>query len=258
MLDVRSATKEFGSFRAVDNCSIYVESNTITGLIGPNGAGKTTLFNLIAGELELDQGEVWFKEQRIDTVAESEIVRRGLYRTFQIPRALTKMTALENLMLVPNDQLGERVWNAWFRLGKVRAEEERIHDQAQEILEFLELTHVETELAGNLSVGQQKLLELGRALMSDPDLILLDEPAAGVNPTLMAKIAEKICELQEQGKTFLLIEHDMDLIMELCDKVIVMNKGEHLTDGTPKEVKNNEEVLEAYLGEGGDADDFAS
>jgi branched-chain amino acid transport system ATP-binding protein/neutral amino acid transport system ATP-binding protein len=248
MLKVKEAVKEFNGFRAVNRCSIDVPANKITGLIGPNGAGKTTLFNLISGGLTLDTGEVWFNQERIDQLPAHKIVHKGLYRTFQIPRALEKITTIENLMLVPANQLGEKIWNSWFRNKQVKAEEQKIKARAEEVLGFLELTHVKYELAGNLSVGQKKLLELGRALMSDPDMILLDEPAAGVNPTLMKKIAENIRKLQQQGKTFLLIEHNMDLIMDICDKVIVMNNGEHLIEGTPQEVRNNKEVLEAYLG----------
>lgn len=249
MLKVKSAVKEFSGFRAVDDCSFEVEENTITGLIGPNGAGKTTMFNLIAGSLNLDQGEVYFSEQKVNNFAPHQIARLGLARTFQIPKTLKKMTVLENLMLVPSDQSGENIWNSWFRGSKVEDEEKLNAAKAYETLEFLEIEHLADEMAVNLSGGQKKLLELGRALMAEPELILLDEPGAGVNPTLLNKIAENIIKLKERGKTILLIEHNMDLIMNICDRVIVMNDGKHLVEGTPAEIKTNPQVLEAYLGE---------
>jgi branched-chain amino acid transport system ATP-binding protein/neutral amino acid transport system ATP-binding protein len=249
MLKVKSAVKEFSGFRAVDECSFEVEKNTITGLIGPNGAGKTTMFNLIAGSLKLDQGEVYFSEQKVNNFAPHQIARLGLARTFQIPKTLRKMTVLENLMLVPSGQSGENIWNSWFRGAQVENEEKINAAKAYETLEFLEMEHLADEMAVNLSGGQKKLLELGRALMAEPELILLDEPGAGVNPTLLNKIAENILKLKERGKTILLIEHNMDLIMNICDRVIVMNDGKHLVEGTPAEIKTNPQVLEAYLGE---------
>jgi branched-chain amino acid transport system ATP-binding protein/neutral amino acid transport system ATP-binding protein len=190
MLKVKSAVKEFSGFRAVDECSFEVEKNTITGLIGPNGAGKTTMFNLIAGSLDLDQGEVYFSEQKVNNFAPHQIARLGLARTFQIPKTLKKMTVMENLMLVPSGQSGENLWNSWFNSAKVSREEKSVEAKAFETLEFLEMTHLADEMAVNLSGGQKKLLELGRALMADPELIMLDEPGAGVNPTLLNKIAE--------------------------------------------------------------------
>lgn len=249
MLKVESAVKEFSGFRAVDECSFEVEKNTITGLIGPNGAGKTTMFNLIAGSLKLDQGEVYFSEKKVNNYAPHQIARLGLARTFQIPKTLKKMTVLENLMLVPSGQSGENIWNSWFRSSRVENEEEANAAKAYETLEFLEIEHLADEMAVNLSGGQKKLLELGRALMAEPELILLDEPGAGVNPTLLNKIADNILKLKERGKTILLIEHNMDLIMNICDRVIVMNDGKHLVEGTPAEIKTNPQVLEAYLGE---------
>jgi branched-chain amino acid transport system ATP-binding protein/neutral amino acid transport system ATP-binding protein len=249
VLKVDKVVKEFNGFRAVDECSFEVKKNTITGLIGPNGAGKTTMFNLIAGSLKADQGEVYFSDQKVNSFAAYKIARLGLARTFQIPKTLKKMTVLENLMLVPGGQSGENIWNSWFKSSKVKAEEKENESRAYRVLKFLELTHVADVLAANLSGGQKKLLELGRALMADPELILLDEPGAGVNPTLLNKIAKNILKLKEKGKTILLIEHNMDLIMNICDRVIVMNDGKHLVDGTPAEVKSNPRVLEAYLGE---------
>jgi len=249
MLKVESAVKEFSGFRAVDECSFEVQENTITGLIGPNGAGKTTMFNLIAGSLKLDQGDVYFSEKKVNNFAPHQIARLGLARTFQIPKTLKNMTVLENLMLVPSGQSGENIFNSWFRGSRVENEEKANAAAAYETLEFLEMEHLADEMAVNLSGGQKKLLELGRALMAEPQLILLDEPGAGVNPTLMNKIAENILKLKEKGKTILLIEHNMDLIMNICDRVIVMNDGKHLVEGTPAEIKTNPQVLEAYLGE---------
>ncbi|MCC3145729.1 ABC transporter ATP-binding protein [Halanaerobium sp. Z-7514] len=249
MLKVENVVKEFDGFRAVDELSFKIEKNTITGLIGPNGAGKTTTFNIIAGALNLDKGEVYLADQKVNDYPAYQIARLGLARTFQIPRALKKMTVIENLMLVPNGQSGENLFNSWFNRSRVKKEEAANYQKAYQTLEFLELTHLEDELAANLSGGQKKLLEMGRALMADPELILLDEPGAGVNPTLMNKIAENIIKLKERGKTILLIEHNMDLIMNICDKVIVMSDGRYLVEGTPAEIKSNPEVLKAYLGE---------
>lgn len=248
MLWVRNVTKEFGGIRAVDACSFEVERASITGLIGPNGAGKTTLFNIISGFLRPDQGEIWFDGRRIDPLPPHRIARLGLVRTFQIPRELKAMTVLENLMLVARDQRGERIWNAWFFPAKVRLEEEAARAKAEQVLEFLELQRLAHELAGNLSVGQKKLLELARGLMADPKMFLLDEPGAGVNPSLMRRITGYIEELRRRGTTFLLIEHDMDLVMNVCDKVVVMNQGAHLAEGSPDAVRQNPAVLEAYMG----------
>jgi branched-chain amino acid transport system ATP-binding protein/neutral amino acid transport system ATP-binding protein len=249
MLTVKNVVKEFDGFRAVDDLTFKIGKNTITGLIGPNGAGKTTTFNIISGSLNLDKGEVFLSGKKVDNYAAHKIARMGLARTFQIPRALKKMTVIENLMLVPSGQSGENLFKSWFNSKKVEEEEEKNYQKAYETLEFLELTHLENELAANLSGGQKKLLEMGRALMADPEIILLDEPGAGVNPTLMNKIAENIIKLKERGKTILLIEHNMDLIMNICDQVIVMSDGKHLVEGTPAEIKTNPEVLKAYLGE---------
>ena len=248
MLSVQKVTKEFGGIRAVDSCSFEVERASITGLIGPNGAGKTTLFNIVSGFLRADQGEVWFDGRRIDALPPHRIARLGLVRTFQIPRELKAMTVLENLMLVAREQRGERIWNSWFSPATVRQQEEEARAKAEEVLDFLELRRLEHELAGNLSVGQKKLLELARGLMADPQMFLLDEPGAGVNPTLMRRIVEYVEELRKRGTTFLLIEHDMDLVMNICDKVVVMNLGAHLAEGSPDVVRRDPAVLEAYMG----------
>ncbi len=240
--------KDFGGLRAVDEASFEVQKGTITGLIGPNGAGKTTLFNLITGFLRPDAGQVFFRGQEITGWPPYRVFHLGLARTFQIPREHRLMTVLENLMLVPPGQGGERFWNNWLRPGLVQAQEEAIRAKALGVLEFVELAHLKNEFAGNLSGGQRKLLELARVLMADPLLILLDEPGAGVNPTLMRKLASKIEELRNRGITFLIIEHDMDLVMRLCNPVIVMSEGKRLAEGTPEEVRKDPRVLEAYLG----------
>lgn len=249
LLDVQDIAKSFDGLRAVDHCSFNVRRGAITGLIGPNGAGKTTVFNIITGFIAPDSGRILFSGTDITDLRPDRIFARKLCRTFQIPREHGSMSVLENLMLVPTGQLGERVWNVWFRRGEVRRQEEQNRDKALEVLEYLELTHVQDEYAGNLSGGQKKLLELGRTLMADPELVLLDEPAAGVNRTLLKRLVTNIQYLaSERGITFLLIEHDMNMVMSLCDPVIVMSEGRKLVEGSPDEVRSNQSVLEAYLG----------
>ena len=249
VLDIQQIVKDFGGVRAVDRCSFSVSPQTITGLIGPNGAGKTTLFNLISGFYKPDSGRVFFQGRDITGLAPHRIFHQGICRTFQIPRELKEMTVLENLMLVPAGQVGERLLYPWFRPGAVRHQELRIRDKALEVLGFVNLLPLRDQYAGNLSGGQKKLLELARTMMADPEMILLDEPGAGVNPTLMKQLAnyiERLCH--ERGVTFLLIEHDMDLVMHLCNPVVVMSEGKVLMEGTPDEVRRDERVLEAYLG----------
>jgi branched-chain amino acid transport system ATP-binding protein len=248
-LSVRELVKDFGGLRAVDRCSLDVQRGTITGLIGPNGAGKTTLFNLITGFYKPDGGLVIFRGENITGLPPHAVFHKGLCRTFQIPREFKEMTVLENLMLVPAQQKGEKLFYPWFRPGAVRQQERQIYDKAIDVLEFVNLIHLKDEYARNLSGGQKKLLELARAMMSDPQMILLDEPGAGVNPTLMKQLIgyiEKLC--YEGGVTFLLIEHDMDLVMNLCNPIIVMSEGRKLTEGTPDEVRRDQRVLDAYLG----------
>jgi branched-chain amino acid transport system ATP-binding protein len=249
MLEVRSLEKSFGGLRAVDSCSLEVKKGAITGLIGPNGAGKTTLFNLVTGFLRPDGGEILFKGERIDGLPPHEVFRRKICRTFQITREFGHMTVLENLMLVPENQRGEQILNTWFRPGLVKRQEREIRDKALAVLEFVELIDLKDEYAGILSGGQKKLLELAKTMMADPALILLDEPGAGVNRTLMRKLVANIRELcAEKGITFLIIEHDMDLVMSLCTPVIVMSEGQKLAEGTPDEIRSDKRVLEAYLG----------
>ena len=249
LLEVRDLVKAFGGLRAIDHCTLDVAPGTITGLIGPNGAGKTTLFNIMTGFIAPDSGRVYFRGQDITSLPAHRIFNAKLCRTFQIPREHFSMTLLENLMLVPSGQTGERIWNTWFRPGRVRAEEDRLRDQAEEVLKILEMTHMRDTLAGRLSGGQKKLLELGRILMAEPRMVLLDEPGAGVNRSLMNRLVENIQWMRrEKGITFLLIEHDMDLVMNLCDPVIVMSEGRKLMEGAPETVRNDPQVLEAYLG----------
>jgi branched-chain amino acid transport system ATP-binding protein len=249
LLRVEGLLKDFGGLRAIDHCSFSVREGTITGLIGPNGAGKTTMFNVITGFFQPDASHVFLGGDDITGLAPNEIFAKGLCRTFQIPREHQSMSVIENLMLVAPGQLGERFWNCWVRPGEVRRQEEEIRARAEEVLRFVELTHVADEYAGKLSGGQKKLLELARTLMTEPKIVLLDEPAAGVNRTLMKRLSENIETLRrERGITFLLIEHDMNLVMSLCDPVIVMSEGRRLMEGHPEEVQRDSRVLEAYLG----------
>ena len=249
ILSVRNVYKRFGGLMAVNGVSLEVKRGSITGLIGPNGAGKTTLFNVLSGFYKPDGGEIYFNGGRIDGLRPHQIFRKGLCRTFQVTRELKHLTVLENLMLVPPDQKGERLWNTWFLPSKVRQEESEIKEKALEVLRFVQLIDLKDEYAGNLSAGQKKLLELARTMMADPDLILLDEPGAGVNPTLMKNLVEYIQRLvSERGVTVFLIEHDMDLVMNICNPVIVMSNGEKLAEGAPEDIKKDQRVLEAYLG----------
>jgi branched-chain amino acid transport system ATP-binding protein len=249
ILRIKDVVKDFGGVRAVDHCFFNVGCGTITGLIGPNGAGKTTIFNLITGFLKPSAGSIWLLDRRIDGLPPHWIFRQGVLRTFQIPRELKRMTVLENLMLVPGDQLGEKVWASWLMPHRVGQQERTVRRQALEVLDFLQLRHLADEYAGNLSTGQKKLLELARTLMARPRLVLLDEPGAGVNPSLMNVLVDDIRRTnQEKGVTFLIIEHDLDLVMRLCNPVVVMNNGATLAEGSPREVRANREVIEAYLG----------
>lgn len=251
VLAVDEVTKTFGEITAVDGCSFEIEDGSITGLIGPNGAGKSTMFNIISGFLEADSGSVAFEGEDITGVAAHKIAHRGLVRTFQITRDLSEMTVMENMMLTPKNQTGESMFHAVFNRGTIDREEEEIRKQADELLDLFQLDHLRSEFAGNLSGGQRKLLEMARMLMLDPDVMLLDEPMAGVNPTLENDIVERIRELnREKGVTFVIVEHDIDLVMNLCDRVIVMNEGTDLAVGPPEVIQQDERVLEAYLGGG--------
>jgi len=233
---------------ALAGCNLSVGEGSITGLIGPNGAGKTTLFNVISGLTRADSGQIRLGADRLDGLSAHAIARRGIGRTFQIPRPLGRMTVLENMLVYAHDQLGERLARVFTAPRRVGAEEKRLRERARAILESMELGPLAAARAETLSGGQKKLLELARALMSDPRLILLDEPGAGVNPTLMRSLVEAIRALRAGGRTFLLIEHDMDLVTELCDPVVVMAQGARLTEGPFADVRRDPRVLEAYLG----------
>ena len=251
ILQVDGLSKYFGGLAAVSNCSIKIKKGSITGVIGPNGSGKTTLFNLIAGNLKPSDGSVLFQGENITGIPSYELFSKGLLRTFQIAHEFTNLTVLENLMMVPGNQSGEQLINALFNSKIVNKEEKKIKEKALEVIEFLNLTQLAKELAGNLSGGQKKLLELGRTMMVDAKLVLLDEVGAGVNRTLLKDIGSAILRLnKEKGYTFCMIEHDMDFINRLCDPVIVMSEGSVLFKGTSNEVKNNEQVIESYLGRG--------
>lgn len=254
MIDVRHVNKAFGGLRVINDCSLRVEKGSITGLIGPNGAGKSTLFNIIAGALPLDSGQVLLDGEEITNRPANELFHKGLLRTFQIAHEFSQMTALENLMMVPPQQAGEHLFSAWLKPGAVRAEEAEVRRKALEVIDFIGLYHVRNELAGNLSGGQKKLLELGRTMMTDARVVLLDEIAAGVNRTLLGDLVENIERLnREMGYTFLVIEHDMEMIARLCDPVIVLAQGSVMVEGSIEEIQNNPEVIEAYFGASHDA-----
>ena len=251
MIEVQGLSKRFGGLIAVNNVSLKIARGSITGLIGPNGAGKTTLFNVIAGNLEPSSGRVFFDSEDVTGLASHELFHKGLLRTFQIPHEFGKLTVLENLMMVPAGQAGESLLATWVRPREVRAKEAEVLDKARGVLDFLNLEHLANTLAGNLSGGQKKLLELGRTMMVDAKLVLLDEAGAGVNRTLLKEVGDAIERLhQEHDYTFCMIEHDLEFISRLCDPVIVMAEGQVLTQGTADEVKENEAVIEAYLGAG--------
>ncbi|QEW23519.1 Lipopolysaccharide export system ATP-binding protein LptB (plasmid) [Paracoccaceae bacterium] len=248
ILQTRGLTRRFGPFTAVDDVSLSVRRGTITGLIGPNGAGKSTLFNLLTGTLAPSAGTVTLKGQDVTGLSPDRLFAAGLGRTFQIPRPFAKMSVLENLLLAPQDQVGETVFGAFLAPRRMRAQERQLRDRAREVLDFVTLGALADHPAGKISGGQMKLLELARVLMGDPDLILLDEPAAGVNPTLTGILIGKIEELNRQGKTFVIIEHDMDFIMSHCDPVIALAEGRVIFEGSAAQAQANPQLLDAYLG----------
>ena len=249
MISAQRISKSFGGIRAVADCSLTVERGQILGLIGPNGAGKTTLFNMLAGFMQPDSGRIELDGEDITGRRPHELFHRGVVRTFQIAHELARMTVLENLMVVPPGQSGEHLLTALFRPRRVAKEERALRERAEEVLAHLKLGALRFELAGNLSGGQKKLLELGRAMMTEAKLVLLDEIGAGVNRSLLAELAGYIERLnREQGYSFCIIEHDMDLIARLCHPVVVMAEGRVLAQGSMAEIRANEAVIQAYLG----------
>lgn len=249
VLSGRDLQKSFGGVRAVSGMNLELRERSITGLIGPNGAGKSTLFHLLSGVIRPDSGRVELFGDDITTLPTHERAQRGMVRSFQLAREFGPLTVLENLLLAPQKQRGERLLPLFFSPSKVRAEQEDLYQRAVDVLALSQLTPLRNEYAVNLSGGQKKLLELGRALMTDCSVILLDEPGAGVNPALMGLLTEMIRRLNaEHGKTFLIIEHDMDFIARLCDPVIVMTEGRHLIEASFEEIRRDPAVIEAYLG----------
>ena len=251
MIAVENLHKHFGGFHAVDGATLTIAKGSITGLIGPNGAGKSTLFNVIAGVLKPTSGRVTMDGEDITGLPPHQLFHKGLLRTFQIAHEFSSMTVRENLMVVPGQQAGEVLWNTWFRRALITQEERALVKKANDVLEFLTIDHLANEKAGNLSGGQKKLLELGRTMMVDANVVFLDEVGAGVNRTLLNTIGDAIIRLnRERGYTFCVIEHDMDFIARLCDPVIVMAEGKVLAEGSIDHIKSNEQVIEAYLGTG--------
>jgi branched-chain amino acid transport system ATP-binding protein len=251
MIVVENVHKYFGGFHAVDGTTLKIGKNTITGIIGPNGAGKTTLFNVIAGVYLPTSGKVYLEDEDITGLPPHALFQKGILRTFQIPHEFSSMSVLENLMIVPGNQTGETIWNVWLQRKKITEEDYKIKLKALEVLDFLTISHLAEEKAGNLSGGQKKLLELGRTMMVDAKIVFLDEVGAGVNRTLLKTIGDAILKLnKERGYTFCMIEHDMDFISRLCDPVIVLAEGSVLFEGHSNEVKTNDKVIESYLGKG--------
>ncbi len=249
MLETQDVTVSFGALRAVDGVSLSIPADAIAALIGPNGAGKTTLFNALAGAIRPDSGTIRFAGDRIDGLKPHRVFGRGIARTFQIPRPFAELSVIENLMTVPPRQAGETFWRNWLSPGRVRAEEARLRDKAEEILDFVALRPLALAPARTLSGGQLKLLELARALMADPRFILLDEPAAGVNTALLETIVERIQALNARGIGFLVIEHNIDLVTRLCHPIVVMAQGKVIVTGDAAAVRADPRVIDAYLGD---------
>ena len=251
MISVKNVVKHFGGVVAVDGVDMKIESGTITGLIGPNGAGKTTLFNLIAGNIVPNEGSIFLDGENVTGQKPHELFSKGLLRTFQISHEFHTLTVLDNLMMVPPMQIGESLLGAWFRRKEVVRQENEIQKKAKDVISFLKMGKMANELAGNLSGGQKKLLELGRTMMVEPKVVILDEVGAGVNRSLLKEIGDAILSMNhDRGYTFCMIEHDMDFISRLCSPVVVMAEGKILAEGSAEQIKSNEEVIEAYLGKG--------
>jgi neutral amino acid transport system ATP-binding protein len=252
ILEVREIVRAFGGLRAVDDASFDVETGSVTALIGPNGAGKSTVFNVVSGFLAAERGKVQFEGRRIDRSPAHRIAQRGLVRTFQVPRTLTRMSVLDNILVAATHHPGERLNGIALRPGLARRRERRARERAAELLALFQLDGHAGEYAGILSGGQRKLLDFARVLMAEPRLVLLDEPMAGVNPTLGRQLVDHVLRLRtEAGMTFLFVEHDLDIVMEASDRVIVMNEGRVIASGTPEEVKGDQRVVDAYFGTAG-------
>lgn len=249
ILTASGLAKSFGGVKAVDSAAIEVAQGSITGLIGPNGAGKTTLFNLLSNFIRADRGRVIFDGEPIEHLQPYQIAQQGMVRTFQVARTLSRLSVMENMLLAAQKQVGENFWRVQFQPHLVAKEQRQMREQAMSLLESVGLAHMAHEYAGALSGGQRKLLEMARVLMTQPKLILLDEPAAGVNPTLINQICDRISNWNREGMTFLIVEHNMDVIMSLCDRVWVLAQGRNLAVGTPAEIQRHPQVLEAYLGQ---------
>ena len=248
ILEVRDLTKSFGGVHAVDHCTLTCREHSITAIIGPNGAGKSTLFNLIAGLVAPDSGTITFRGHHLEDALAYERPAYGLVKTFQIPREFGGLTVLENVMVAARGQPGENPFRALLGTRRVWAAEEETEERARDLIEYVGLGSLAEEPSKVLSGGQRKLLELARALMVDPEMILLDEPVAGVNPTMAAKLMDLVRNLRARGKTFLFIEHDMDIVMAHSDTVIVMHEGKPIAEGRPSEVRTDPRVVSVYLG----------
>lgn len=248
-LVTKKLTKHFGGIKAVDGVSLSVKKKTITALIGPNGSGKTTLFNLVSGFYEPDKGNVVFLEKDITKLKSHQIANKGLVRTFQIVRIFRNISVIENMLVAPKREYGDSFIKSIIKYKKSISEEKESYDYANELLDLLELSHLKDEYAGNLSGGQLKLLSLGMALMRDPEILLLDEPVAGVNPTLANKIFDILISCRDNyNKTFFIIEHNMDVVLDFSDLIYVMNRGKIIAEGPPKAIFDNRGVIDAYLG----------
>jgi branched-chain amino acid transport system ATP-binding protein len=252
LLEVKSVSKRFGGVHALKRMHLTVERGQIVGLIGPNGAGKTSFFNCITGLLPIDEGQILFDEgtQPLHGLPSHRILEKGVARTFQNLRIFRNMTALENVAVGFHSRTRTNLWDAFVRSGRYREEEKWILEKSRELLKFIGLEREGREIAGNLSYGSQKRLEIARALASDPKLLLLDEPVAGMNPTEKEELSKLVRRIRERGTAILLIEHDMKVVMPLSEKVVVMDEGEKIAEGPPEKIKNDARVVRAYLGEG--------